>query len=499
MKEHLWGFVENDPVESDNKSVAKIRCANCDQTSNFLYDWSQSITEVKCDCGTVIKTSYSQNHKGVVKLYSKYQSVGTPRVRMNETEDKIRVTLIQLKAANFNGNFIYKKHIRCMVFNIRTGLTYLLPDLFDGKIHKTNKRIRITIVELSSFLLSFYREDAYLFDGGCHSLDYVVRTIRKRLIEKKVELIGYVPSHIKNRKPVADVMAIYGFNEACFNRIPDLPGYDWYLYWSSVKSYPSRYRSFRWDEPFLVQLLKKWKLPDSKAFRRLVSKDIANVPYYSMLYQTFGNINKVLDLAKEGIGYSVGYNVYKIFPEFASLVGAERIYRYLLNDPPGIMIDTANMYYLVKSQLPNYELNVDMNIKAMHDLLAKEVSRLSKASRKIPLTKRELALEINIDSYEFVLPRETHDLISIGNDMNICVGSYADYALEKTCTIVVIKKEGKLVNCIELRGNRIVQAKCECNQYPQGDLRQTILKWAKINRLEITTHDLKQATRKSAW
>lgn len=98
--------------------------------------------------------------------------------------------------------------------------------------------------------------------------------------------------------------------------------------------------------------------------------------------------------------------------------------------------------------------------KRAHDDVAEVCDFIFKKDFDIPYSKKEEDLEGNYDAFSFVLPRTANKMRCIGREMIICVGSYAERAARKQCTIVAVKNtDDEYVCCIELRENDAYQVK----------------------------------------
>ena len=113
-------------------------------------------------------------------------------------------------------------------------------------------------------------------------------------------------------------------------------------------------------------------------------------------------------------------------------------------------------------------------------------------ARKFKYEEEKIAkFNQRVEEYEFFLAETRGQLKEIGQYMHHCVGGYGDRVAHNRSTIVAVKNaSGSYVNCIEVQGDRIVQAKCKHNNYPEGDLRKAILDWAERLELKINCYDL---------
>lgn len=137
------------------------------------------------------------------------------------------------------------------------------------------------------------------------------------------------------------------------------------------------------------------------------------------------------------------------------------------------------------------------SIMEIHDNITKIHKLLGQSPLPIEVTKSEKEFECNIGGYSFVCADNTAQLHWTGSMMNICVGSYSSMAIKKDLSIFLVIKNNDPVVCIELRGKRVVQAKAYGNNRDsetrqlEGELSDIVVKWIKINGLTTTCSDIK--------
>jgi hypothetical protein len=153
----------------------------------------------------------------------------------------------------------------------------------------------------------------------------------------------------------------------------------------------------------------------------------------------------------------------------------------------GYVADIGRMISDIKLKKPDYEVKKMRYIKDLHDNLSRDRSRLEHENIKISYEKEECALEKTFEDCCIKLAKNTHELVDIGRLLQICVGSYANAAISKSCTILTLQENKKPVVCIELRGNKLNQAKMHRNYRPNEKYKQLIIDWAKEN--EINYHN----------
>lgn len=102
------------------------------------------------------------------------------------------------------------------------------------------------------------------------------------------------------------------------------------------------------------------------------------------------------------------------------------------------------------------------------------------------------------DDVVISLAQDSSELLSMGSEMNICVGSYVDRVKTKRCDILSVKSaiDNNYLVCIELRGKSIVQAKMAYNNrlVNDKDLLLKIQNYAAERSIGINTYDMETHT-----
>jgi hypothetical protein len=129
------------------------------------------------------------------------------------------------------------------------------------------------------------------------------------------------------------------------------------------------------------------------------------------------------------------------------------------------------------------------SIKELHDFLSVLTTQIKQRNFSLPKQEELLSLEFSIrkEGLSIKIPTMNHDLIEIGQKLNICVGGghYADKIKNEKCLILTIFKNSILTYCIEIHPEsfEILQAKGAFNApVPKKDL-----DWIK-EKLEILNH-----------
>lgn len=135
--------------------------------------------------------------------------------------------------------------------------------------------------------------------------------------------------------------------------------------------------------------------------------------------------------------------------------------------------------------------------KYHHDLISQDVRWYKYAKKKVSKIRysaKEFELEENINGYRFVLPRTDRELLDVGRDMRICVGSYGNAAVRKSLDIVVVTNEAdEYIVCMELDSSATVayQVKLYCNTTTNRStpIGKAIYKWMSGHRISCETYD----------
>lgn len=158
-----------------------------------------------------------------------------------------------------------------------------------------------------------------------------------------------------------------------------------------------------------------------------------------------------------------------------------------------ILDDTVNMYTKIRSMKPKYEIDTSNKITQIHDYLSEDYNKLKIKNKKISKNKflAEAFKNSNFDGIEYKLAKETHELVSTGSKMCICVGSYGEKAVKKHCFIVIGYKDNEPVTCMEFikadEEFRCVQIKKSRNYLAKPDEQQYLVDLFEKNNINYKT------------
>lgn len=249
-------------------------------------------------------------------------------------------------------------------------------------------------------------------------------------------------------------------------------------------------------------LLKMLNFPITK---RLL-KDSVEYTSGSVKIDSFSNTELVINGFKERFKNLKNlYSSEKVFVNHALKYSIEDINRFLIDTL--YILDKFNRNESRKHQDISIKFNRRFSLKRIHDEVSSAFNKLTRPNKVIGITENEETFSWDKGSYTFSPAKDTHELIDIGSELDICVGGYDSRALSKACTIFKVEKDDKLACCIELYPKnkydsssevelienrfKINQAKCYSNTLPQGELKSTILEWTKKNGIIMATSDLR--------
>ncbi|MBU4642765.1 PcfJ domain-containing protein [Bacillus toyonensis] len=159
--------------------------------------------------------------------------------------------------------------------------------------------------------------------------------------------------------------------------------------------------------------------------------------------------------------------------------------------------DIVRLMEVIKEEMPTYEVPKLYDLETLHDVLASDMNKLEYEYEEISYSKKErLKLETETKDYRFLLATSNHQLIEVGTNLHICVGSYAQDAIEKLLYIVLIenKKTGEVTHCIEVHCQRrkwfLVQAKGKYNHVPSEEISRILIDYCTERNIRVATHDI---------
>lgn len=156
--------------------------------------------------------------------------------------------------------------------------------------------------------------------------------------------------------------------------------------------------------------------------------------------------------------------------------------------------DLVHMYSRLSGE--NRKLLPGVKFSELHDWLAFKVVEQMKVGFNFDVPEhiqRRLMMQKN--SIRFFLPEKSTELSMAGKELHNCVGTYSkDMAANKLQIVLVADDNGKLVACLEIKHDILVQAKLKCNQPVAKDakINAEVVDWAEKAGIEINTDDVRK-------
>lgn len=255
----------------------------------------------------------------------------------------------------------------------------------------------------------------------------------------------------------------------------------------------------------IIAEMKRKKLPQKKKLRKMVMENLFIIYIYRLLTRIgMKDYNIIINCIEELEKYHTDFlNIYlgtmpyngqaesykRFLKEFVKHKGDAGIKRHIFdeitrtdgnNKRPRwwLLHDSVRLYDDIIEKLDGEEFPVEFgNIAKMHDDMSKMYNKLRHRNTKIPYMQKEIKYNLNVGDYMFRLTPDTYSMIDCGVKLGICVGSYGDSAVRKLCTIVFMLKEDRFVGCIEIKGNKLRQAKSRFNNLLRGEDALALKTW----------------------
>ncbi len=234
-----------------------------------------------------------------------------------------------------------------------------------------------------------------------------------------------------------------------------------------------------------------------------------NLVFKNNFYNTFGLDKSYLDFMKKYDLYKDELDILRIFKKKdIKLIRSLSLYSYFLVMINDYHVDMNKLLNYFKSKKIKYtyfaeyydylrmskELGIDIKDKKIlfpnnlieeHDKRYLEYEEMQDESISHDIQKMGEILKINCykdNDYVIFPARSLKDLISESTNQNNCVRTYAKMYADGECFIYFLRKKDnidKSLVTIEVRDNKVVQAKIKNNNIPSKELMDVIKKWEK--------------------
>ena len=373
--------------------------------------------------------------------------------------------------------------------NLETGQTFIMAPLKNGKTVRWMKR-KILNITYSFFYISFSWLYQQIFRNN-KIKELVLDILKEEKSIKVDDKINFRELILLNRIPFWEVKFIREL-------IPFLD------YWQSNRFVRKLCGNIKVNERFDINnTIKKFRIPNKPKIRRMITDNPMNLFYFAIAKRIgFTNYDLLIRIVEQ---YKL---ILKHFPyvdsQVPSLVkllikekGEAKafscifsFYDYDYDDIFFIMDDSSIFYYLKDTydmysmlKAAGISINFSGNITDIHDRFSSDIRKIKSKNLSIEYTEKETLLIDEINNIKFSLPKDTYELIDIGQSLHICVGSYGKKALTKKCTIVTMEKDGAYIGCLELLGHKLIQAKAVCNNLLQEIKAETLKIWVEKHKI----------------
>ena len=133
------------------------------------------------------------------------------------------------------------------------------------------------------------------------------------------------------------------------------------------------------------------------------------------------------------------------------------------------------------------------SLKLMHDVLMMNYNSMVKESNKKAFDDMcedwKNRYEYHDDKFSIIAPKTPNDIVLEGSNQNNCVASYIDSVRDKKCIILFLRRtkmqEVSEVT-LEIRGNKLVQAKSFANRSINKEHKEFLETWAKKKNIVLS-------------
>ena len=213
--------------------------------------------------------------------------------------------------------------------------------------------------------------------------------------------------------------------------------------------------------------------------------NVMNMDFYSLSKNDV--LNVLIDSASSSYYYRMplvrdlvdnyNYKIQSLFTYFDNLITYEA-----LDGIYNVLREFHDYVTMVSRISPKYE-KYPKNFLTTHKIACRNYNRLKEHFEELDFQKRiDKTLEYACGDYKFVYPETTQDIKDEAVQQNNCVASYIKRVIDGQCHILFMRRKDDLTHSlvtIEVRDNKIVQAKGKFNRDVTSEEQEAIDKWNK--------------------
>lgn len=147
-----------------------------------------------------------------------------------------------------------------------------------------------------------------------------------------------------------------------------------------------------------------------------------------------------------------------------------------------------------KKSIKIIQKNKNLSLVKLHDKLSLLYEEINTVFEEYIYTDEEVSLNYKEDNISINLYENSIQLKQSASKLKICAYSYSNRIKNKEIVLFELKEDDKEKMCIEVKGNKIIQAKLNSNKqidkYTSKNLVYGLKSWIKAKDLEVFTHDL---------
>jgi len=252
------------------------------------------------------------------------------------------------------------------------------------------------------------------------------------------------------------------------------------------------------EQDLIYYIARKFNVPMSKAFKKLYLKNINNIAIVKMIMNAgIVNVDEIPRCFSLGVKLLETYKEHRVeiktfLTKLFELRNRNWVISHLEQEDINVFRDCSRMMPRIPEDGLMYIIREAKNFQEIHDSMQHYYNRLTRKS----YTNREIEyndFERNRFNREygdirFELAKDSVDLAVVGERMGICVGSYANAAVQKFTTIVKMMKGNKYIACIEVRANEIHQIKAKFNNFVELKYKPFIDEWMNHAKLKVSAN-----------
>ena len=469
---YLWGK-EPPQNEPEWRTFVSI-CPYCGARDQEVHGFRYSIlTNLPC-CNNQIDVRKDKIIYGMGELINNIRfKIDRGRIIVNGIYSKASV--VSDKEALTSHVFFGLSKAITFVFDLNKRTTFVLTRTFNKKRTATIKQISCFGGLRSLEGYAFYNEMVRVIEreGVCFPTKEE-NDIFTTFISSKILLEKYSPGQ------GPDVFSFNKFREFDSSEARINVERKVYLYLLKINRDPYRH---------LNQLSKKQKKAVINSKERIIM--LGTIMTLKTIFKNDDFINKIIRFVapgKQGERFLDMLYTFKKAIKYLTKNKGERAVANMFCDDDSLTWCIRDTFNMLNDFL---EMNVHPILqgpmKSLHDNLSKQYQKLQIEDKEIKYKEEEIYLNFFDEDTgcDFALVKTTHELVDIGTEMVICVGSYWKDVLSKQSTILKVVHHGAYVACIELTPNQsLVQAKGVRNQLPEKEICGAIMRWVEQKQVK---------------